>query len=235
MSDVRKTGQGKGAVIVVAIYLVGMGCFSILHRGLLARQDGLSPAAALLEGISGGWRMKAAMMVGAVVMACAAALFLINRPVAGEGISPETAGSRLWRRMRLFATIAVLPFMLWTAGWVGYDLLAGKDLPEHVLIMLGVAACYAVLAIVYWIVKPSPEYLYVLGTGDRSRVDDERARDVKGRAAVDAIGLLLALVLLVGVPYDVLIRGALPIRSGAEAGAILLVWSLCSWRWNRKL
>ena len=147
MSDVRKTGQGKKAVILVAIMLVGTGCYAILLTALKARQDGLSPAAALLEGISGGWDMKAAMMVGAVVMACAAALFLINRPVAREGISPETAGSRLWRRMRLFATIAVLPFMLWTAGWVGYDLLTGKDLPEHVLIMLGVAACYAVLAL----------------------------------------------------------------------------------------
>ena len=118
MSDVRKTGQGKGAVIVVAIYLVGLGCFSILHRGLLARQDGLSPAAALLEGISGGWPIVALFLLVGAVAALTTYRFMMPR-VAGEGVSPEsarTAGSRQWRRMRLLATILALPLILLTAG-----------------------------------------------------------------------------------------------------------------------
>ena len=62
-------------------------------------------------------------------------------------------------------------------------MLTGKDLDVHVLIMLGLAVLYTVVVMVYWVVKPSREYLYAQGTGDRSRIDDERAQAVKGRTA----------------------------------------------------
>jgi len=234
MGDVRRIGRVKGAAIIGAIVLVAMGYGHILLRLWLARAfKGLGPGAALRDAISGGWGVSAAMMVGAV--ACAAAFFLINRPVAGEGISPETAGSRQWRRMRLFATIPALAFILITAGWVSFIMLTGKDLPDLVLIMLGLAVFYAVVVMVYWIVKPTREYLYAQGTGDRSRIDDERAQAVKGKAAATTIPVFLGVIMLVGVPYEMLVQGVLPVRSYAEAGVILLVWGLASRHWNRKL
>ena len=234
MSDVRRVGRAKGVAIYLAFGLGLMGYSHTLLRVWLARASkGLGPAAALRDAISGGWDITAAMMVGAVV--CAAARFLINRPVAGEGISPETAGLRQWRRMRLLVTICALPFILIMAGWVGFIMLTGKDLDVHVLIMLGVAVCYAVVVMVYWIVKPSREYLYAQGTGDRSRIDDERAQEVKGRAADTTINVFVGFMFLVGVPYEVIIQGVLPFRSYAEMAVILLVGGLSSWRWKRKL
>jgi hypothetical protein len=236
MVDGKRLGWAKvGAVACVMVLGMAYGFVSL--RVLLARQSGLGPADALREAIS---REPFGLAVFVLVsMAVALGVYRLAMPrAAGEGVSLEAgreAGARHWRRLRLLATILALPFILLTAGWVAFVMLTGRDLPEHVLVMLGLAACYAVVAMVYWIVKPSPEYLYLLGTGDSSQVDDERERDVKGRAAVGAIGLFVALVLLVGVPYDVLIRGVLPIRSTVEAGAIILLWSLCSWRWNRKL
>ena len=234
MSDVRRVGRAKGVAIYLAFGLGLMGYIHILLEVWLARAfKGLGPAAALRDAISVGWDVRAAMMVGLVVSA--AVFFLINRPVAGEGISPETAGLRQWRRMRLLVTICALPLMLMTAGWVGFIMLTGKDLPEHVLMMLGLAVCYAVVVMVYWIVKPSREYLYAQGTGDRSRIDDERAQEVKGRAADTTINVFMGVMILVGVPYEVIIQGVLPFRSGVEMAVILLVWGLASWRWKRKL
>jgi hypothetical protein len=234
MSDVRRVGRAKGVAIYLALSFVVIKYSQILLRVWLARASkGLGPAAALRDAISGGWDITAAMMVGAVVGA--AALFLINRPVAGEGISPETAGLRQWRRMRLLVTIGALPLILLTAGWVGFIMLTGKDLDVHVLMMLGLAVSCAVVVMVYWIVKPSREYLYAQGTGDRSRIDDERAQEVKGRAADTTINVFMGVMFLVGVPYEVIIQGVLPFRSYAEMAVICLVWGLASWRWKRKL
>jgi len=238
MSEVRRSGRVKGMVIRMAIMLVAMGCYAILRTGLRARQGGLDPAAALREAISGGlFSMGMVLVVVALVMSLVGAILML-RGIAGKDTSREgarAAGSRLLRRHRLLLTVGGVLGIPVFAGPTAVAVLTGKELPANALLMVGNAVLFIAVAIVSWIVKPTPDDLYAFGTGDRSRIDDEQARDVKGRAAVDAIVLLLALVLLVGVPYDVLIRGALPIRSGAEAGAIFLLWSLCSWRWNRKL
>ena len=237
MSDVRRVGRAKVAAIIGAIVLVAMGYSHILLRVWLARAyKGLGPATALRDAISGGWGVAAAMMVGAVV--CAAAFLLFNRPVAGEGTAPETAraiGLRRWRRMRLLATIgALLLTALLAASYLFPDFVGFRlDGAHWLALSVGVSA--AIVFTVFWVVKPSREYLYAQGTGDRSRIDDERAQEVKGRAAATTIPVLLGVVLLVGVPYEMLVQGVLPFRSYAEMAAILLVWGLASWRWNRKL
>ena len=236
MAKAQRVRRGEMAAIV-CVMVLSMTYGVLILRVLLARRGGLGPAAALREAISGGWPIVALFLLVGAAAALTTYRFMMPR-VAGEGVSPETArmaGSRQWRRMRLFATILALPIVLLTAAWVGYDLLAGNDLPEHVLIMLGLAVCYAVVAMVYWIVKPSCEYLYVLGTGDRSQVDDERAQEVKGRSANTTLRIFLGVILLAGVPYEVLVQGVVPVRSYAEMAVIFLVWGVTSRHWKRKL
>ena len=238
MSDVQRSGRVKGMLKRFAILVVAMGCYAILRTALEARQDGLSPAAALLDGISGGLFSMGMVLVVVVLVVSLVGAILTLRGVAGKDTSREgarAAGSRLLRRHRLLLTVGGVLGIPVFAGPTALAVLTGKELPAHALFHLGMAVLFVVSAIASWIVKPTPDDLYAFGTGDRSRIDDERAQDVKGRSAVDAIRLFVALVLLVGVPYEVLIRGVWPLYSGVAAGAILLLWRLCSWHWNRKL
>ena len=236
MADEKRLAWAEMAAIA-CVMVLSMAYGFLVLRVLLARQSGLGPAAALRDAISGGWPIVALfLLVGAAV--ALTTYRLVMPRAAGQGVSPETAraaGSRQWRRMRLLATILALPLILLTAGWVGFIMLTGKDLDVHVLMMLGLAVWCAVVVMVYWIVKPSREYLYAQGTGDRSRIDDERAQEVKGRAADTTINVFMGVMILVGVPYEVIIQGVLPFRSYAEMAVICLVWGLASWRWKRKL
>jgi hypothetical protein len=238
MAKEQRVGRVKGMVMRFAILLGTMGCYAILRTGLRARQGGLDPAAALREAISGGlFSMGMVLVVVALVMSLVGAILML-RGVAGKDTSREgarAAGSRLLRRHRLLLTVGGVLAIPLFVGPTAVAVLTGKELPDRALLELGNAVLFIAVAIVSWIVKPTPDDLYAFGTGDRSRIDDERARDVKGRSAVDAIRLFVALVLLVGVPYEVLIRGVWPLYSGLAAGAIFLLWRLCSWHWNRKL
>ena len=238
MSDVRRSGRVNGMLKRSAILLVATGCYAILRTALLARQSGLGPAAALREAISGGLFSMGMVLVVVVLVISMVGAILTLRGVAGKDTSREgarAAGSRLLRRHRLLLTVGgVLGIPVFTGPTV-FAVLTGKELPANALLMIGNAILFAVIAAASWIVKPTPEHLHFLATGDRSRIDDERALEAKGRAAVSAIGLFVGLLLLVGVPYEVLIRGVWPVYSVVAAGAILLLWRLCSWRWNRKL
>ena len=238
MAKEQRVRRVKGMAMRFAILLGTMGCYAILRKALEARQGGLDPAAALREAISGGLFNMGMVLVVVVLVVSLVGAILMLRGVAGKDTSREgarAAGSRLLRRHRLLLMVGGVLGIPVFAGPTAFAVLTGKELPANALLMVGNAVLFAGIAIACWIVKPTPDHLYALGTGDRSRIDDERARDVKGKSAVDAIRLFVALVLLVGVPYEVLIRGVWPLYSGLAAGAIFLLWRLCSWHWNRKL
>jgi len=183
MSDVQRSGRVKGMLKRSAILLVAMGCYAIVRSALLARQSGLGPAAALREAISGGlFSMGMVLVVVVLVMSLVGAILML-RGVAGKDTSREgarAAGSRLLRRHRLLLTVGGVLGIPVFAGPTAFAVLTGKELPANALLMVGNAVLFAGIAIACWIVKPTPDHLYALGTGDRSRIDDERARDVKG-------------------------------------------------------
>ena len=90
-------------------------------------------------------------------------------------------------------------------------------------------------ALLFYLRKPTPEYLHALGTGDLSRLQDERAQRVGGAAAAVTLSIVVPILFLGGVLYEVLVRGEWPIRTGVELVIVLLVWSLAGWHWNRAL
>ena len=184
--------------------------------------------AALSLRTAGDWVyvvMAASALVGSV------GFLFIRRGAGRHGTAP---GAVVWRRLRLvsvigalLAVVAVALFL--AAGLAGGGIEGWEWIP---LLLIGLMAAGALL---FYLRKPTPEYLHALGTGDLSRLQDERAQRVGGAAAAVTLSIVVPILFLGGVLYEVLVRGEWPIRTGVELVIVLLVWSLAGWHWNRAL
>lgn len=231
MSDVSSRSHRRGIAVVVVL-LVSMYpafCLSVL----LARRGGASIGEALRTALSfrelahWGWLPVVALALGLSVY-----FLVIRRGAGGGGPAP---GAVQWRRLRLVSVIGALPLLVFAAAYLAYVLMGGEGTEGWEWIALLPLALVVAGSLVFWLRKPTPEYLHALETGDRSRLEDERAQRVGGAAAATTLSILWPILLFGGVLYDVLIRGELPIRSAAELAIILLIWGLASWHWNRAL
>lgn len=224
--------QSRGAGFVGAMVLA-MACGGIGLRVLLARQSGLGPFAAVHDALVGeGWQSWVVMTVVAFLMGLLVSR--IYRPIDQEGTAPEEAraiGEHRWRRLRLFMTIC---FVICFVASVALSI-SGDFPDDHDWIAFASMFGLALVLVGYWLWRPTPDRLYVLATGDRSRVDDERAREVAGRSAFTTIRIFLVAILLGGVSYEVVVKGVWPVRSFVEFGVLLALWSLSECYWNRKL
>lgn len=231
----RRLRTAHPRIIAIVIVFLSAVYSAICLRVLLARQEGLSTGAAVRTVLS--FRELAHWgVVPVVVMALAVLLYvlIIRRVTAGPGTA-AAPGAVQWRRLRLVVTIGVFPFVAFVAARLLYLLVTGGAVEESDWIAIGLGVFFGALVAGYWIIKPAPEYLYALETGDRSRMDDERAERVRGRSAVTTLSIFAVALFLGGVLYEVLVQGAWPIRSSSELGLILLIWGLASRYWNRAL
>jgi hypothetical protein len=238
MTEVRRIGRAKLAAMAAVLAPAFIAYTSLWFRTLQERQSGLSPGEALERAIVHIGRLWPVFVFMGLVAALTAYLLPSPSARARQRIAPEaarTAGLRWWKRYRLLMTVCPLVIVALTVCLLVSRLASGQSLHRTDWIFLWLSVFYVIWLPVHWLVKPTRDALYVLGTGDGSRVDDERAQNVRGRAATNTMRLFVALVLLLGVPYEVLIRGVWPLYSGLAAGAIFLLWRLCSWHWNRKL
>jgi len=233
MNDVRSRSRRRWIAIVVVIVLTWLyGLFCL--RVLLARLGGASMREALRAALPfhehADWIF---VVVAALALTTYVWFVFIRRGAGGHGTAP---GAVIWRRMRLGGVIGALLLALASAAAYLASILAGGGGTEGWgWIALLLLALFAAGALLFWLRKPTPEYLHALETGDVSRVQDERAQRVGGAAAVITLNISLLILLFGGVLYEVLFRGEWPIRTGVELVIILLVWSLASWHWNRAL
>ena len=231
MSDGRSKSYRR-AIAVFVVLLVSLYppfCLSVL----LARQGGASVGEALRRALSfrelahWGWLPVVALALGLSVY-----LLFIRGGAEGGGTAP---GAVQWRRLRLVSVIGALPLLLFVAAYLAYLLTVGEGGEGWEWIALLPLGLVVAGSLLFWLRKPTPEYLHALETGDRSRLEDERAQRVGGAAAATTLSVFWPMLLFGGVLYEVLFRGEWPIRTGLEVGIILLIWGLASWRWNRAL
>ena len=231
MNDVRSRSYRRGIAIfvVLLVSLYPAFCLSVL----LARRGGASIGEALRTALSfrelahWGWLPVVALAGGLSVY-----FLVIRRGAGGGGTAP---GAVQWRRLRLVSVIGALPLLVFVPAYLAYLLTireGGEGWEWIAPLPLGLVVAGSLL---FWLKKPTPEYLHALETGDRSRLEDERAQRVGGAAAATTLSVFWPILLVGGVLYEVLILGELPIRSAAELGIVLLVWGVASWHWTRAL
>jgi hypothetical protein len=231
MSDMRSGSHRRAAAIVVICLLSQLyGLFCL--RVLLARLGGASIAEALRAALCfrapADW---AYVVVAASAVVGSVGFLFIRRGAGRHGTAP---GAVIWRRLRLVAVIGALLAVAAVALFLAAGLAGGGIGGWEWMCLLPIGLMAAVVLLVYGR-KPTPEYLHALGTGDLSRLQDERAQRVGGAAAATTLTVALPILFFGGTLYEVLFRGEWPIRTGLEVVIILLVWSLASWHWNRAL
>jgi hypothetical protein len=144
------------------------------------------------------------------------------------------AARATWRRVRLLFTAAIAPLVL-RQVWVMVGRLAnGQWQGEDWILALSILA-WVVMVGIQWVVPPSPEQLYALGTGDASRVNDERAQAVQGRAAQLTLFIFMFVLLIGGTLYETMVLRAWPVLTGAMFLILVLIWTITNAYWNRRL
>ena len=183
MNKAPRTGYLR-KITFVAVFLCIMVYPAVCLRITLARQEGLGIAAALRSALfaSAEAHVALAMAIGGGLGGLLF-YFLVLRSKATVSETATSVGAVRWRRLRLFVTIGMLPSVLLVAGRLLYLLVTGRALEEFDWMAIGLAVFCAAVVATYWVVKPAPEYLYALGTGDHSRIRDERLQQVRVRAA----------------------------------------------------
>ena len=231
MNEVRSRSHRR-AIAIVVICVLGSLFSPFCLMVLFARQEGASMGEALRTALSfrelahWGWLGMAASAGG-----LSGYFLFIRQGAGGQGTAP---GAVIWRRMRRVSVICALLAFVSVALFLAAGL-AGGGIGGWEWMPLLVLGLFAGGALLLYLRKPSPEYLHALETGDRSRLEDERAQRVGGAAAAITLSVFVPMLLFGGVLYEVLVRGEWPIRTGLEVGVILVVWSLASWHWNRAL
>ena len=155
-------------------------------------------------------------------------LILGRRSTADE--SPVEAGRATWQRIRLGPTVAMAPFLLWQV-WVMVGRLASGQWQGSDWATLALWAMF----VIPWIVRPSTEDLYALGTGDGSRVKDERWQQVTGRAANLTIVIFMFVLLIGGSLYETMVLRTWPVLTGAMFLILVLILAITNAYWSRRL
>ena len=81
------------------------------------------------------------------------------------------------------------------------------------------------LVLLMW-TNPSREKIRSLETGDRSRLDDERHKQVVMRSAQSTLWLAMGALLVVGSLVDMLVYRTMPVRSVIEVVMLFMIWQL---------
>lgn len=141
-----------------------------------------------------------------------------------------------WTLNRWLITVGGLVFILGTAVPVVTNLLRGKfysidQLAFTTLMWL----LYGGLILVFWLRKPSEEWMHGFETGDHRRSLDERYQVVMGKSAVTTLYWTMALLLVVGSFYEILVNRVWPARSLAEAAIVFVLWSVIYRRVDRAI
>lgn len=87
----------------------------------------------------------------------------------------------------------------------------------------------------YWFVRPSPERLEAIETGDYSRLLDERTQLVNGKGAHATLMIFLLFLFILGPLYDILVTHQWPVRTFIEIVLLAVIQTVSLTWWNRKL
>lgn len=213
-------------------YLLFGVLFTISLHGLQARQQGMGITQAVRFAFHNLWSSLPTMLGGFVVMSMVL-LFFYGRTIPSAK-TPVEAGQMRWQHIRRILVIGFVPILLVTAGMILYHLITGQW-QDIDWLLVGMLACYTVVLLVYWRNRPGPERLYAMETGDVSRISDERMQQIQGKAAQVTINIFLIFLIFVGIPYETIVMGNWPFLTFIEFVILLVVWTIMTTYWNRRI
>lgn len=234
MSNSRASSRTRNVLIMLACACTFSIVWMFALQALLARQEGLSVVAAAAKALHSLSRQLPPLLVGYAVGLALVLVFLCRKPEgAGTGTPVET-GRIAWQRLRSFVALSFAPFLLVAAGMMIYHLVTDQwqDL-DWILALLFLI--FSTVLVGHLLHRPSPERLYVLGTGDDSRVNDERAQMVRGKAAESTLGISAGVLVLGGMLYETLVLGTWPILTGSLIVILIGALGISTSYWNRRL
>lgn len=166
-------------------------------------------------------------------------LMLFVFPTVYERLLRKRSGDsyRLsWSINRWLITLGGLVFIVGTAVPITLKLLRGQRFSLDQLAFTAILwLLYAGFILAHWLRKPSSEWVEGFETGDHSRTMDERYQVVMGKSAVTTLYWTLALLLVGGSLYEVLVTRVWPARSLAETAIVFVLWNAVYRRVDRSV
>lgn len=232
MSETRTSPFFRRILIMMPLAFLTIVISMFATAAMFARQDGLAPGPAALKALQQLPQKLPPAVVGWIIGFGVILLMYARRPVQQE--SPVERGRIMWQRWRLVTAILAVPFLLIALVGMTYHLATGQwqDL-DWLLAFLFVY--FAAMLACLWLQRPSSERLYAIETGDRSRIMDERAQLVQGKAAQTTLSIFAAVLILGGGLYETVGLGRWPLLTGVELLVLLSVWVAAATYWDRRL
>ena len=220
----------------VLILIVCADFFSVVWMfalgALSARDEGLGVGPAAAKALHELSRKLPPLLVGFAIGLILVLVFLCRKPAAAD--TPVEAGKIAWRRMQVWVGLSFAPVLLIAAAMMSYHLATGQwqDLDWIAAVLFVIFGTVLVGHVLH---RPDAERLYVLGTGDESRVNDERTQAVRGKAAQSTLNVFAGFLVLGGMLYETLVLGTWPILTGSAVIALICILGIATSYWNRRL
>lgn len=233
MATITPAMRARRMLISMGIGLAILAVFSVALAMVRGRYEGLSISQALVFGLKSTWPSIALAALVFYIMWGVVYLFIVDRPTTAIPDAIESGRAR-WKRMRLYISIGLVSVIIAFAFLMHYGLTRrGWDTMFWIpVVMVLLALAFLVR---YWVHQPGRDYLYVLGTGDPSRINDERTKMISDKAAYTTLWIVGTLVFYGGILYEMIILGSVPWRTYISAGLIFFIYQLSRWYWGRKL
>lgn len=232
MSDSRRSSRTRSTVVMLAGTCIYVVVLMFALGALFARQEGLGVGAAAARALH-----ELSLKLPPVLVGYAVGLFLILFALSRKphtAATPIEAGQAEWRRIRRWTTAGMAPFLVFAAGTMIYHLSTG-DWQDIDWLLAVLFAIFSVAVVGNLAHTPSPERLYALGTGDASRVNDERVQQVRGKAAQTTLSIFAAFLVFGGTLYETLVLGAWPILTGSAVVVLVSILAIATAYWNRRI
>ncbi len=147
-----------------------------------------------------------------------------------EAGSPVEDGIIIWQHRRILFTIIGVPPLITFFVLLYHQTVAGN------VSWSTMALCvFETFWLIYMWIKPNPEKLYVMSTGDTSRINDEHTQEVKGKAAVTTLDILWRALLSGGILYEMAVLGTWPVRTAVAILIISLTQGIATRYWDKRL
>lgn len=217
---------------VVPLVLLGLALQSVwgisLHA-MYARQHGMSITKSLELALSSN---LLPMLIGYTI---AGTLFVI---IMSRGIPNEEtlvgSGKIRWNRLRVMGMILFGFAFFFTSAATIYHLVAMKWQNMN-WILIFFSLVFAGIFFAQWRIRLDSETLYMIETGDTSRVNDERMQQLAGKSAQTTMNFFLVFLLFIVLPYETIVSGYLPRITLIEIGVLFVTLTVATNYWNRRI
>jgi hypothetical protein len=148
-----------------------------------------------------------------------------------EAGTPVEDGKVIWKHKRLLYTLLSVPAIISMSSSMIRHIEKKHDMDWG---LASTIVFIIAMLIQHWL-RPNQDTLYVMGTGDTSRINDERAQQVQGKAAISTLNILWYISLSGGILYEMAVLGTWPLYTTVGILFISLIQGIATRYWDKRL